>query len=314
MKVRSNWAAIAATLLSLAACQSSHTQTAGSPSLDQPVSLSLTPGSTPSGSSPASPSPTATASPIPRKSAPFSYNNVPGVGRTIAITFDDGPSAKLTPQLLDILKARGVKATFFVVGQNAAEYPDILKRAVAEGHEIGNHSWSHLQLNRLGDAALTAQIEKTNAAIKAAIGHDPVVMRPPYGATNAKLDRRFNEQWGLKVIIWDVDPLDWKYRNSARVQNTILSQTKPGSIILVHDIHPTSVAAMPATLDALLAKGYKFVTVSELIAMGEETPATPPPAPTPVGPATPSPSSSPVPAATPANSITVPSSSPTPTP
>jgi peptidoglycan/xylan/chitin deacetylase (PgdA/CDA1 family) len=148
---------------------------------------------------------------------------------------------------------------------------------------------------------VAAQIEKTNAAIRAAIGHDPVVMRPPYGATNAKLDRLFNEKYGMKVILWSVDPLDWKYRNSARVEKSILEQTGPGGIILSHDIHATTVAAMPATLDALIAKGYKFATVSELIAMegsvaapraaGEQI--TPPPAPKPYGDAAAEPSASP---------------------
>lgn len=233
--------------------------------------------------------PAATPAAKPGASAPtprLTYNSVPNVGRTIAMTFDDGPSPKLTPQLLDILKARGIRATFFVVGQNAAEYPDILKRAVAEGHEIASHSWSHPQLTRLSAAAFAAQIDKTNAAIKAAIGRNPTVMRPPYGATNASLDRRLNKEWGLKVILWDVDPLDWKYRNAARVQRTILDNVKPGSIVLAHDIHASTVAAMPATLDALIARGYKFATVSELIAMegsaGSATAPEPTPAATPV--------------------------------
>jgi peptidoglycan/xylan/chitin deacetylase (PgdA/CDA1 family) len=275
MTLRSIWAAATASLLSLAACQSVHTQDAAStPSLDKPVSMTLGAAATP-GSSPA---PSPSASPAAKKPAPRTYSQVPGVGRTVALTFDDGPSAKLTPMLLDILKQRGIKATFFLVGQNAAEYPDIVKREIAEGHEVGNHSWSHPQLTKLSADGVTAQIEKTNAAIRAAIGHDPVVMRPPYGATNARLDRRLNDQYGMKVILWDVDPLDWKYHNSARVEREILSQTKPGSIILVHDIHATSVAAMPDTLDALIAKGYKFVTVSELIAMaGSVAPTTPAP-------------------------------------
>lgn len=220
----------------------------------------------------------------------------------VAITFDDGPSATLTPKLLDILKERKVRATFFVVGQNAAEYPDILKRAVAEGHEIGNHSWSHPQLTSLGAAGVKAQIEKTNAAIKAAIGRDPVVMRPPYGATNSRLDKLFAQTYGMKVILWSVDPLDWKYRNADRVKREILSQVGPGGIILVHDIHASSVAAMPGTLDALLASGYKFATVSELLAMQGHAPATP------------SPSPSAAPAESNVISVPTPASSPSPTP
>jgi peptidoglycan/xylan/chitin deacetylase (PgdA/CDA1 family) len=236
------------------------------------------------------------------------------VGRTVAITFDDGPSPKLTPMLLDMLKERGIKATFFVVGQNAAEYPDILKRAVAEGHEIGNHSWSHPQLTRLSAAGVAAQMEKTNEAVRVATGRNPVVMRPPYGATNAKLDRRFNEEFGLKVIIWDVDPLDWKYRSADRVEREILQRSGPGSIILAHDIHPSTVAAMPRTLDALIARGYKFATVSQLIAMGESAAAT---AATPL-PAQPTASPEKAPDATapmtPTPAATQESPSPTPTP
>jgi peptidoglycan/xylan/chitin deacetylase (PgdA/CDA1 family) len=308
MTSRSPLAAVATTALFLAACQSVHTQTpapaetATPAPIEQPVSMTLNPTATPAATASASPAATV-AAPKPRAS----YVSVPGVGRTIAITFDDGPSAKLTPQLLDILKARGIHATFFVVGENAAEYPDILKRAVAEGHEIGNHSWSHPQLTRLSADGVASQVEKTNTAIRAAIGHDPVLIRPPYGATNPRLDRLFNEKYGMKVILWSVDPLDWKYRNSAHVEKEILAQTGPGGIILSHDIHATTVAAMPATLDALIAKGYKFVTVSELIAMegSVATPkpasgqATPPPAPKPYGDAAAEPSSTP-PAPTPA--------------
>lgn len=283
MTSRSLWAAPVAVAFLLAACQSVHTQTSSTPTpapLDQPVSMTL--GAPVAGENADSPAiaPKPPATPVPR----LTYNSVPNVGRTIAMTFDDGPSPKLTPQLLDMLKARGIRATFFVVGQNAAEYPDILRRAAVEGHEIASHTWSHPQLTRLSAAAFAAQIDKTNAAIKAAIGHNPAVMRPPYGATNANLDRRLNREWGLKVILWDVDPLDWKYRNAARVQRTILEQVKPGSIVLSHDIHASTVAAMPGTLDALIARGYKFATVSELIAMEGSSAAAPAEAPTPAAP------------------------------
>jgi peptidoglycan/xylan/chitin deacetylase (PgdA/CDA1 family) len=188
-------------------------------------------------------------------------------GMSIAITFDDGPHPNLTPRLLDMLKERGIKATFFVVGRNVEEYPAIVARMAAEGHEVANHSWSHPSLTKLGFESFRKQIENTNDAIAKATGKRPVLMRPPYGATSVGLNKRLNEQFGLKVILWSVDPRDWKYRNSNRVYNWIIQNTRPGSIIVAHDIHGTTVAAMPATLDALLAKGYKFATVSELIAM-----------------------------------------------
>ena len=195
------------------------------------------------------------------------YNSCNVEGMSIAITFDDGPNPELTPKLLDMLKERGIKATFFVVGKNVEEYPGIVARMATEGHEVANHSWSHPALTKLGVESFRRQIENTNDAIAKATGKRPVLMRPPYGATSVGLNKRLNEQFGLKVILWSVDPLDWKYRNSNRVYNAIIQNTRPGSIILAHDVHATTVAAMPATLDALLAKGYKFATVSELIAM-----------------------------------------------
>jgi len=215
----------------------------------------------------------------------LSYNACNVEGPYIAITFDDGPSATLTPRLLDMLKARGIKATFFVLGQCVVANPDVLKRAAAEGHEIGNHSWDHKALTKGGPAAIAMEVNQTNAAIEQACGKRPTLIRPPYGATNTSVTKRLNEDYGLKVILWDVDPLDWKVRNSAHVTSEILKHTQDGSIILAHDIHPSTIEAMPATLDALLKKGFKFVTVSELIAMDrpqlppkKEAPAAPTPA------------------------------------
>lgn len=210
----------------------------------------------------------------------LSYNSCNVEGPYIAITFDDGPHATLTPKLLDILKERGIKATFFVLGECVAANPEIVRRAVAEGHEIGNHSWDHKALPRSGGAGVASEMNQTSAAIEQAGGKKPVVMRPPYGATTAAITKRLNDEFGFKVVMWEVDPLDWKVRNSARVTGEIVKQTKPGSIILAHDIHPTTVAAMPETLDALLKKGFKFVTVSELIAMDRPLPA-PAPKPSP---------------------------------
>jgi len=189
------------------------------------------------------------------------------------MTFDDGPHPKLTPKLLDLLKERGIKATFFVIGKNVAEFPDVAKRIVDEGHEIANHSWTHPQLTKLSAAGFASEISQTNDAIQQATGIRPVVMRPPYGAINANLTKRLNEEYGLSVILWSVDPLDWKIRKSDHVSSHIIKNAAPGGIILAHDIHASTVDAMPETLDALLAKGYKFVTVSELIAM--DRPAAP---------------------------------------
>lgn len=235
------------------------------PAIGAPPAFRASPSPQPSPANYTSiPQPTPGPVVVPEKTT---YNSCNVEGMSIAITFDDGPNPELTPRLLDMLKERGIKATFFVVGKNVEEYPAIVARMAQEGHEVANHSWSHPTLTKLGFESFRKQIENTNEAIARTTGKRPVLMRPPYGATNVNLNKRLNEQFGLKVILWSVDPLDWKYRNSNRVYTAIVENTRPGSIILAHDIHATTVAAMPATLDALLGKGYKFVTVSELIAM-----------------------------------------------
>lgn len=205
-------------------------------------------------------------------------------GPYIAMTFDDGPNAVLTPRLLDILKQRNIKVTFFVLGQLVQEHPEIVARAVAEGHEVGNHSWDHKALNKLAEGGLQHELADTSDVITRSTGRKVTLMRPPYGATNPRLNRAIEKEYGMKVILWSVDPLDWKRPGPQVVEQRILAGTKPGSIILSHDIHPGTIEAMPATLDALLAKGYKFVTVSELLALESKTPS-------------PAPSASPAPAA-----------------
>jgi peptidoglycan/xylan/chitin deacetylase (PgdA/CDA1 family) len=207
--------------------------------------------------------------------APQSFTWIHVDGPFIAMTFDDGPSAKLTPKLLDLLAAHHIKATFFVIGENVAENPQITARAAREGHEIGNHSWSHPNFAKMSDEGVRNQLRKTDDAIKSATGASPKLMRPPYGNVSARQKRWIADEFGYKTILWDVDPLDWRRPGPAAVCNRILRNTRAGSIVLAHDIHPGTVEAMPATLEQLEAKGFKFVTVSELIAMA--TPETPHP-------------------------------------
>ena len=185
------------------------------------------------------------------------------------MTFDDGPSEKLTPELLDILAQHQIHATFFVIGRNVVEHPEVLRRAVREGHEIGNHSWSHPALGKMSDGSVRAELQKTDDAIRSAIGGRPVLMRPPYGSITARQKKWINEVFGYRIILWDVDPLDWKRPGPSVVTSRIVRETRPGSIILSHDIHPGTIKAMPETFDRLQARGFKFVTVSELIAMGK---------------------------------------------
>ena len=197
------------------------------------------------------------------------YSAVHVDGPFIAMTFDDGPSEKLTPELLDLLAQHHIHATFFVIGTNVVAHPEVLQRAVGEGHEIGNHSWSHPAFAKMRDDSVRLQLQKTDDAIRAAIGSSPTLMRPPYGSITARQKRWINSEFGYRIILWDIDPLDWKRPGAAVVTSRIVRETRPGSIILSHDIHPGTIKAMPATFDQLQAKGFKFVTVSELIAMGK---------------------------------------------
>ena len=222
----------------------------------------------------ASPAATATA-PTPGPTPKYVWTECHVEGQYIAMTFDDGPSAALTPKLLDLLKAKGIKATFFLIGENAKAHPEIVKRALNEGHEIANHSWSHPNLAKKSDEEVRSELNRTKDAIVAAIGQRPTLMRPPYGSLTVAQRKWVHEDLGYQIILWDVDPLDWKRPGAAAVEQRIVSGTKSGSIILAHDIHPGTVEAMPATFDALLEKGYKFVTVTELLAMDKPVPAKP---------------------------------------
>ncbi|MEY2479623.1 MAG: peptidoglycan-N-acetylglucosamine deacetylase [Verrucomicrobiota bacterium] len=207
---------------------------------------------------------------------PITFNWVHVDGPYIALTFDDGPNDQLTPKLLDLLAAHHIKATFFVLGELVNTYPEIVQRAAREGHEIGNHSWSHPNLAKLSDEGVRQQLQKTDDAIKSATGSRPTLMRPPYGNLSDRQKRWVHKDFGYKIILWDVDPLDWKRPGPKVVCARIVKETRAGSIVLSHDIHPGTIEAMPATLEELEAKGFKFVTVSELIAMATPVPPKPP--------------------------------------
>jgi len=196
-------------------------------------------------------------------------------GPYIAMTFDDGPHATNTPRLLELAAKRHIKLTFFVLGECVAQNPTILQREVAEGHEIANHSWSHPNLAKLSEDAVHSELQRTEEIMVKTAGVKPTLMRPPYGELTKPQRIFVNHDFGYKVILWDVDPLDWKRPGPAIVARRIIAGARPGSIILSHDIHPPTIEAMPQVFDELLAKGFKFVTVSELLAMdkGGERPA-----------------------------------------
>jgi peptidoglycan/xylan/chitin deacetylase (PgdA/CDA1 family) len=180
--------------------------------------------------------------------------------KCIALTFDDGPAAPETATLLNHLARYKARATFFTTGQNVAAHPELVRAEARAGHEVGNHSWSHPDLTKLTSKQVAYQLNHTSAAIKAAIGKAPILFRPPYGAVNATVKAATT----LSPVLWDVDTEDWKYRDSAKVARTFIAKARRNSIVLMHDIHPTSVAAVPQILRTLTAEGFHFVTVSHL--------------------------------------------------
>jgi peptidoglycan-N-acetylglucosamine deacetylase len=194
----------------------------------------------------------------------------PGKKREIALTFDDAPDENFTPKILDILKKKGVKATFFVVGWRVEAYPDIVKRIVAEGHILGNHSYSHANLPKLKDDAFHEQILKTDRLIEKFTGFTPNIVRPPYGnVTERQVEWLVTQK---KIIVnWNVDSLDWKGLKAEQVATNILSHVHAGSIILQHsgtggggDLSGT-VNALPKIIDNLKKEGFKLVTIPELL-------------------------------------------------
>lgn len=194
-----------------------------------------------------------------------SYTSAPAPGPFIAITFDDGPVVPNTPRLLDMLAARGIKATFFTVGYNVQRNPNIVRRIVADGHEIANHTWTHGKLSGMSDAGVRSELQRSHDALTSITGTAPRMYRPPYGAITARQKQWIMSEFGYPTILWSVDPQDWRTRSASMTRSRILNETRPGAIILVHDIHASSIDAMPGTLDGLLAKGFRFVTVSQLI-------------------------------------------------
>lgn len=181
----------------------------------------------------------------------------------VAITFDDGPGA-YTDRLLDILQRYNAKATFFVMGYKIDQRPETVQRIAAEGHEIGGHSWNHKELTKLTDKEISSQLTRTRNKIEDVTGVKPALMRPPYGSYNDKV-RAVAKKLGISAINWNVDTLDWKYKDADYVYDAAMKKLKDGNIILFHDIHPTTVDAMEKIIPALIEEGYQLVTVSQLL-------------------------------------------------
>lgn len=181
--------------------------------------------------------------------------------KRIALTFDDGPHAIFTEIILDALRERGAKATFFVLGDRIHANPSVIQRIAAEGHEIGNHSWNHADLTRLNTHEIANQIELTQQAVHAWTGLMPRVVRPPYGA----IDDNVRASVPLPLVSWSVDPRDWENDEPDQVIEHVLSKAREGDIVLLHDMYETTARLVGKLVDGLLADGYELVTVSELL-------------------------------------------------
>ena len=204
---------------------------------------------------------------VPPAGARISYSSVNITQPVVAMTFDDGPHPSLTPKLLDILKERNIKCTFFLIGQNMKAYPQIVRRIIAEGHEIGAHTYTHCSLTSRSDAQIRSELQRSEEVLMAAANYRPQLVRPPYGAINTRIKQLMFSEFGYSTIMWSVDPQDWRRPGVSVVTSRLVSGARPGAIMLAHDIHPPTTQAVPAMFDQLLAKGYQFVTVSQLMNM-----------------------------------------------
>ena len=189
-------------------------------------------------------------------------------GKKIALTFDDGPGVH-TARLLDMLDKYNAKATFFLLGSKVSARADIVRHMHSRGHQLGNHSWTHPELPKLPTSQIANEIDRTNDIIKQVAGIKPTIMRPPYGAINGAVLEQLRLR-GMSSILWSVDTRDWADRNSNIVCSRAVAGARPGAIILMHDIHQTSVDAVPCILSALKQQGYSFVTIQGLL--GNTTP------------------------------------------
>lgn len=182
-------------------------------------------------------------------------------GKKVALTFDDGPHKYYTQELLDGLRERQVIATFFLIGESIEGKEDVVKQMHEDGHLIGNHTYTHVQLNKEKTDDACAEVWKTNTKIFDVTGEVPYFIRPPFGEWNEELSCVID----MSPVLWDLDPLDWKYQDKDRIVKYVVKNVRDGDIILLHDVYKTSVQAALEIVDILKKEGYEFVTVEELI-------------------------------------------------
>lgn len=181
--------------------------------------------------------------------------------KVVALTFDDGPHSVYTKKLLEGLKKRGIKVTFFLMGSNIEGNEELVRQMKQDGHLIGNHGYRHVQMTEEGAEKVRESVEKTGKIIEEIIGEEPEYLRPPYGDWNEELE----EEIGMTPVLWSLDSLDWKLKDTGKIIRQVLKDVKDGDIILLHDIFPSSVEAALELIDILQKEGYVFVTADELL-------------------------------------------------
>ncbi|MGL5694341.1 MAG: polysaccharide deacetylase family protein [Peptostreptococcaceae bacterium] len=191
--------------------------------------------------------------------------------KVVALTFDDGPDEDFTPQILDILKKHDVKATFFLIGEKVGYHPEIVKREIEEGHEVGNHTFTHINVAKRGYDDIYNEVTKTQEAIKKVTGEEPTLFRPPYRAISKNMCDIVKNK-NMSIVLWsNLDPRDWSNPGVYYIVNTIDTKVENGNIILLHDYNnlrnskSQTIQALDSVITNLKSKGYKFVTISELI-------------------------------------------------
>jgi len=205
----------------------------------------------------------------PEATQPPDIPAVAGAKKLIALTFDDGPHPALTPRLLDFLREQDVRVTFFVIGVNVNDAPGVLRRAAAEGHQIGNHTYHHKDLVKLSPERRRAEIEDNAALIESITGTRPTTLRPPFGTQSDALQAAVD----TPLIYWSIDPADWSTRDADKTYRHVMERAKDGDIILLHDWYPETIAAAERLVPALKAQGFVFVTVDQLLAARGEAKA-----------------------------------------
>ncbi|MFC7382599.1 polysaccharide deacetylase family protein [Sphaerisporangium rhizosphaerae] len=183
--------------------------------------------------------------------------------KCIALTFDDGPG-RYTSTLLDLLKRHHTKVTFFLVGAQIGKYPSVVRRMAREGHEIGDHTYDHPHLTTLPDGDIRDELTRPRDAIKKLTGRAPDLMRPPYGDTDERVGG-IAAELGMAQILWNGTSRDWELRDTAAITKKVLGLAKRDRVVLMHDVWPETVKAMPKILTSLEKKGYHVVPVTALL-------------------------------------------------